>query len=37
MEQLRREATSDVLELSIQNMQKYIGNLVMVNSMLHML
>ena len=37
MEQWRREATNDDLELSAQNMQKYIGGPVMVNTMLHML
>lgn len=37
MEQLRREATNDNLELIAQNMQKYIGGPVMVKTMLHML
>ena len=37
MEQLRREATRENLELSMHNMQKYIGGPVMVNTMLHRL
>ena len=37
MEKLRREVTLDDLELSEHNMQKYIGGLVMVNTMLHIL
>lgn len=37
MDQLRWEATSDDLELSIENMQKYTGGLVMFKTMLHIL
>lgn len=37
MEQLRQEATNDDLELLTENMQKYVGGLVRVKTMLHML
>lgn len=37
MEQLRREATSDDLEMSANNMQKYIGVPAIVKAMLCML
>jgi len=37
MEQLRREATREDLELNAHNMQKYINGPVKVNTMMHML
>jgi len=37
IEQLMREATSDELQLSEEKMQKYIGGLATLDTMLHML
>lgn len=37
MEKLRQEATGDDLEMSAQNMQKYISGPIMANTMFHML